>query len=105
MTKAAQADLFGGIHAMVRQHGAKGAVAVAREAANEAAAGQVVAPHVRILAGRNGRKLADSAATSIIRDHEHDHEVGYSYSAWCLTGLPHRDHPPGQDWVIIYLTQ
>ncbi|RYE98022.1 MAG: plasmid replication protein, partial [Oxalobacteraceae bacterium] len=35
-----------------------------------------------------------------MRDHEHDHEVGYSYSAWCLAGLPHRDHPPGEDWLI-----
>ena len=100
MTKVTQADLFGGIHSMVREHGAKGAVAVARDAANDLAAGQVIAPHVRILAGRNGRKLADSAAASIIRDHEHDHEVGYSYSAWCLAGLPHRDHPPGEDWLI-----
>ena len=96
----AQADLFGGIHSLVREMGARGAVAYAEKLAYEEAGDGVLAPHVRVLAGRNGRRVADSAAAAIVRDHEHDHEVGYSYSAWCLTGLPHRDHPTGADWLI-----
>lgn len=60
-----------------------------------------LAPFVRALAGRNGRRIADAASATMLRDFEEvERQIGYSYSAWCLAGLPHRDHPPGQDWLI-----
>jgi hypothetical protein len=52
------------------------------------------------LVGRNGRRIADAASDAIIREHEHAHDPGYTYSAWCLAGLPHREHPIGEDWLI-----
>jgi hypothetical protein len=52
------------------------------------------------LSGRNGRRIADAASAAIIREHDRGHELGYTYSAWCLAGLPHREHPAGKEWVI-----
>jgi hypothetical protein len=53
-----------------------------------------------VLAGRAGRRIVDTAAAAITREIEGGAEVGYSYSAWCLAGLPHRERPAGQDWLI-----
>ena len=47
-----------------------------------------------------GRQIADTAASSLIRDFEGTTEVGYSYSACCLAGLPHRDQPADKNWPI-----
>jgi len=96
-----QPDLFGTIHELVRAKGAREAVAYAQEAASrhEPSEGGL-APFIKVLAGRNGRRVVDAASASMIRDFEEEHQVGYSYSAWCLAGLPHRDHSPGADWLI-----
>lgn len=54
----------------------------------------------RALSGRSGRLIADTAAAALIRDVEGGTDRGYSYSAWCLAGLPHREHPKDQNWLI-----
>jgi hypothetical protein len=54
----------------------------------------------RALAGRSGRLIADTAAAAVIRDLEGGIERGYTYSAWCLAGLPHREHPKAENWLI-----
>ncbi len=96
-----QPDLFGTIHELVQAKGAREAVVYAQEAASrhEPSEGSL-APFIKVLAGRNGRRVVDAASASMIRDFEEEHQVGYSYSAWCLAGLPHRDHSPGADWLI-----
>jgi hypothetical protein len=94
-----QPDLFGdaaSIHDVITKVGTKGAL--------EAAQRIVVAPRAsslpRALAGRMGRSIVDIASASLVREIEGEHDVGYSYSAWCLAGLPHRDQPPGEPWLI-----
>ena len=47
-----------------------------------------------------GRQIADVASSALVRDLEGLGEAGYSYSAWCLAGLPHRDQPKSEAWVI-----
>lgn len=92
-----QAHLFSGsVHAIVQEKGAKGAVEAARTTVAMTKANSLP----KALAGRMGRQIADTAAASIIRDFEGGGEVGYSYSAWCLAGLPHRDQPADKNWVI-----
>ena len=89
-------DLFA-LHDLVEAQGAKKAVEAARAVTWTSEPGK--APQVqRALSGRNGRKIADTASNTIIREHERGHELGYTYSAWCLAGLPHREHPVGQNW-------
>src|SRR3954454_15926019 len=96
-----QPDLFETIHELVRAKGARDAVAYAQEAASRHEPSEgALAPFIKVLAGRNGRKVVDAASASMIRDLEEEHQVAYSYSAWCLAGLPHRDHPTGADWLI-----
>jgi hypothetical protein len=60
----------------------------------------VAPPTQKALAARNGRRVADAASDAIIREYERAHDLGYTYSAWCLAGLPHREHPIGEDWLI-----
>lgn len=92
-----QADLFNStVHAVVREKGARGAV----EAARTTVAMSKGVSLSKALAGRMGRQIADTAASSLIRDFEGTTEVGYSYSAWCLAGLPHRDQPAEKNWLI-----
>jgi hypothetical protein len=92
-----QADLFSStVHEVVKERGAKGAV----EAAQSAVIMSRGCSLPKALAGRMGRQIADTAAGSMIRDLEGTTEVGYSYSAWCLAGLPHRDQPAGKNWLI-----
>jgi replication initiator protein len=94
-----QSDLFGPtatVHDIVRAKGAKGAVAAAQRAAMEPKAPSLS----RALAGRMGKQIADTASQTIVREFEGAAERGYSYSAWCLAGLPHRDLPAGKNWLI-----
>ena len=96
-----QSDLFSSIHELVEAKGGNGAVAYARS---------VVALHddpdtepsalLKAVAGRNGRRIVDTASATITREIENGSELGYTYSAWCLAGLPHREHPPGERWLI-----
>ena len=98
--KNGQTDLFGSmatIHGVVTATGSpKGAVDAAQLAALDPNAGSVP----RALAGRSGRLIADTAAAALIREFEGGAEKGYSYSAWCLAGLPHREHPATENWLI-----
>ncbi|MCQ4159251.1 replication protein RepA [Roseomonas sp. GC11] len=94
-----QGDLFGdtaSVHRLVEAKGAKGAVKAAQLAVLDAKPASLS----RALAGRMGRQIADTASTAIVREFEGSSEIGYSYSAWCLAGLPHRDQPKDQNWLI-----
>jgi hypothetical protein len=94
-----QGDLFGPsatAHGVVQAKGVKGAVAAAQRAALEPKAPSLS----KALAGRMGRQIADTASQAIVREFENSIERGYSYSAWCLAGLPHRELPPGKNWLI-----
>jgi hypothetical protein len=96
-----QADLFGEtatVHDVVTAAGGpRGAVAAAAEIATSASK---FGSLPRALAGRSGRLIADTAAAAMSRDLEGLGERGYTYSAWCLAGLPHREHPLDQNWLI-----
>jgi len=94
-----QGNLFGPkatIHDVVQAKGAKGAVTAAQGIALTPRA----PPLSRALAGRMGRQIADTAGQAIVREFEGAAERGYSYSAWCLAGLPHRDLLAGKNWLI-----
>ena len=94
-----QTDLFGPlatVHQVVTEHGVKGAV----QAAQFAALDPNPASLPKALAGRMGRQIADTASQAMIREMEKSGMPGYSYSAWCLAGLPHRDLPAGDNWLI-----
>src|SRR5919202_507823 len=94
-----QGDLFGPaatVHDIVQARGVKEAVAAAQRAVLEPKAPSLS----RALAGRMGRQIADTAAQAIVREFEGAAQRGYSYSAWCLAGLPHRDLPAGKNWLI-----
>lgn len=94
-----QGDLFGAtttVHDVVAAQGAAGAVRAAQTVALEPKAPSLS----RALAGRMGRQIADTAAATIVREFEGAAERGYSYSAWCLAGLPHRELPAGKNWLI-----
>ncbi len=89
------------VHALVTSHGAAQAVEHSRTVVWGACGDDVVtASAEQALAARNGRRIADTASGAIMRDHERQHDPGYTYSAWCLAGLPHREHPAGEDWLI-----
>jgi hypothetical protein len=100
MAREEQADLFGDtatVHSVVAIAGnPKRAVDAAYIAALNPKPGSLP----RTLAGRSGRLIADTAAAAMIRDVEGGIERGYSYSAWCLAGLPHREHPKAENWLI-----
>lgn len=95
-----QCDLFGPLSTV---HGVITATGGPREAVN-AAYVATLSPSPgslpRVLSGRSGRLIADTAAAALIRDVEGGTDRGYSYSAWCLAGLPHRAHPKSQNWMI-----
>ncbi len=94
-----QSDLFGPsatIHQVVTELGALGAV----NAGQLASLGANPTSLTKVLAGRTGRQIADTASQALIREIEKSGLRGYSYSAWCLAGLPHRDLPAGDDWLI-----
>jgi hypothetical protein len=94
-----QSDLFGPastVHDVVTAKGTQGAVAAAEMAVSVPNASSLP----RALAGRMGRQIADAASQAMIRELEGTGLPGYSYSAWCLAGLPHRDQPLGKSWLI-----
>jgi hypothetical protein len=97
-TPASQRTSLFDVHRLVETHGVADAVEQSRSVvwASEAPP----EPTQKALVGRNGRRIADAASDAIIREHEHAHDPGYTYSAWCLAGLPHREHPIGEDWLI-----
>jgi hypothetical protein len=95
-----QADLFSpgaSVHDVVAAQGVRGAIEAAEYLAYTT---QGAPPLSRALAGRMGRQIADNASAAIVREFEGQAQLGYSYSAWCLAGLPHRELPPGQNWLI-----
>lgn len=94
----AHADLFS-LHEPVSAKGAKEAVEEARRVVWTSEPQKATAVQ-KALGARNGRRVADCASQAIIREHERAYDLGYTYSAWCLAGLPHRDHPAGEDWLI-----
>ncbi len=97
--KQATDDLFGSrstVHDVVTATGPLGAVNAAVLQSTKCGSGSLA----RALAGRAGRQIADTASAALIRGLEGAGEVGYSYSAWCLAGLPHRDTPEGASWLI-----
>ncbi len=98
--KPQQPSLFGGwanVHdAVTAAGGAKPAVEAAQVAALTSNAGSLP----KALAGRSGRQIAGTASAALVRDLEGSGERGYSYSAWCLAGLPHREIPKDADWLI-----
>lgn len=91
-----------GLHDLVAAHGPLGAVKAAEEAVSRRGAVRRfgVPAATEALAGRSGRTIAEVAAKAAVREIEAGQTPGYTYSAWCLTGLPHREHPPGKTWVI-----
>lgn len=96
--KAKQPDLFS-IHALVEERGSTGAIVYAQDAFLSRQPDD--APSLLdALAGRAGRRIVDAASATLTREIEGGSEVGYSYSAWCLAGLPHRERTPGEDWLI-----
>jgi hypothetical protein len=96
---ASQPGLFG-IHELVEAHGARDAVIYAQAAALRKQPNDPGPSLLDALAGRTGRRIIDTAAGAITREIEGGSEIGYSYSAWCLAGLPHRERPAGEDWLI-----
>lgn len=93
-----QTDLFS-IHGLVAERGSLGAVDHARSATLSRCP-EDPPSLLDALAGRSGRRIVDAASATMAREIEGGAEVGYSYSAWCLAGLPHRERPPGEDWLI-----
>ena len=92
-----QTSLFD-LHGLVAKHGAAEAVEHSQSAVW--CAEEMAAASQKALMGRNGRRIADTASEAILREHERAQDRGYTYSAWCLAGLPHREHPVGEDWLI-----
>ena len=94
-----QPSLFA-VHELVEAHGAKGAMNYAEQAVWQRGS-EHLGPNLLTywLAGQAEGSLS-TAAAAITREIEGGAEVGYSYSAWCLAGLPHRERPAGQDWLI-----
>ncbi|MBV8401597.1 MAG: plasmid replication protein [Acetobacteraceae bacterium] len=95
---ARQPDLFS-IHELVAEKGSQGAVVYAQDACLSREANDPPSL-LEALAGRSGRRIVDAASATLTREIEGGAEVGYSYSAWCLAGLPHRERAPGEDWLI-----
>ena len=94
-----QANLFGPtatVHSVVISHGPDGAV----QAVQRATLNANPASLPKALAGRMGRQIADTASQALMRELEGAGLPGYSYSAWCLAGLPHRDLAAGENWLI-----
>lgn len=95
-----QTELFGPGATLHGVLGAAGGPAEAVRAAALAASNAGSNSLERTLAGRTGRIIADTAAAALQRDIEGGSLTGYSYSAWCLAGLPHRELPAGDAWLI-----
>lgn len=90
-----------GVHELVVAHGIAGSVSHALNVVSQRAPNEQESPSfLDALAGRSGRRIAETASAALTREIEGGTEVGYSYSAWCLAGLPHRERPPGDEWLI-----
>jgi len=90
-----------GIHDLVTAHGVPGTINHALDIVTRRAPTEQQGPSlIDALAGRAGRRIAETASASLTREIEGGAEVGYSYSAWCLAGLPHRERSPGDEWLI-----
>ena len=94
-----QPDLFSSIHALVQAKGCHEAVTYA-QSVTAARSPDDPPSLLDALAGRAGRRIVDVASATMTREIEGGSEIGYSYSAWCMAGLPHRERPPGEDWLI-----
>jgi hypothetical protein len=90
-------DLFS-LHGLVAEKGSEGAVTYAQNALSLREAGEISL--IDAVAGRSGRRIVDAASAAMTREIEGGAQPGYTYSAWCLAGLPHRERPAGQDWLI-----
>ncbi|MBF0865958.1 MAG: replication protein RepA [Gluconobacter potus] len=89
------------LHDLVLDHGPEETVRSAESAV--LAREESLDPQLSLLdalAGRSGRRIADTALSAVVREAEGRVAPGHSYSAWSLTGLPHRDIPLGTDWRI-----
>lgn len=93
-----QPDLFS-IHTLVEERGGNGAITYAQDASLSKEPDDPPSL-LDALTGRSGRRIVDAASATLTREIEGGSEVGYSYSAWCLAGLPHRERPAGEDWLI-----
>lgn len=98
MKAEAQPDLFS-VHDLVSTKGGSEAITYAQ--ATVVTRGPDDPPSfLDALAGRSGRRIVDAASATMTREIEGGSEIGYSYSAWCLAGLPHRERAAGEDWLI-----
>ena len=88
------------LHTLVTKHGPEGAVKHAERVVFGRASFVHQTSMLDVLAGRSGRRVADTAAATAVRELEGGVQPGASYSAWCLAGLPHRERPAGQDWLV-----
>ena len=95
-----QPDLFDSIHTLVEAKGSRDAIVFAQAAVASRAPEDQGPSLLDALAGRAGRRIVDAACGTLTREIEGGSEIGYSYSAWCLAGLPHRERPAGEDWLI-----
>ena len=96
---AEQPELFGSrsrLHDVILEHGSLGAVQEADKLMLE----DSPPPLAKVLSSERGRHIADTALSALTREAEGAVVPGYSYSAWSLAGLPHKDLPPGDPWVI-----
>jgi len=90
-----------GIHDLITAHGVSGTLNHALDIVSRRAPTEQPGPSLLdALAGRAGRRIAETASAALTREIEGGAEVGYSYSAWCLAGLPHRERAPGDEWLI-----
>ena len=100
MASRMQNELFG-IHDLVVAHGVSGTVNHAMNVVSKRGPTEQQGPSLLdALAGRAGRRIAEAASASLTREIEGGAEIGYSYSAWCLAGLPHRERGAGDEWLI-----
>jgi hypothetical protein len=97
--KAKQGNLFFNIHDLIVEKGSSGALTHAQNVTLHRVP-EDPPSLLEVLTGRTGRRIVDAASATMTREVEGGSEVGYSYSAWCLAGLPHRERPPGEAWLI-----
>lgn len=95
-----QPSLFGPLSTVHSVVSAAGGSRQAVDAAHLATLSPSPGSLPRALSGRSGRLIADTAAAALLREVEGGGAPGYSYSAWCLAGLPHREQPKNDNWLI-----
>lgn len=96
-----QQSELSGIHELITAHGVSGTLNHALNVVSKRMPTEQPGPSLLdALAGRAGRRIAETASAALTREIEGGTEVGYSYSAWCLAGLPHRERAAGDEWLI-----